>query len=133
MKNILTYGVFDLLHKGHINILQEAAKFGPLTILVFSKKHVEEKKGVITVDSDKKRIDNILSLKVAENVILVEGDIENILKKMIKRFEIDAIVMGSDHDTPSIRGWIKNFGVEFFAIPRTKYISSTMLREEMRK
>lgn len=133
MKNILTYGVFDLMHKGHINIFNRAANLGSLTILVFTKKHVKENKGIITVDSDEKRVNNILSLKVADNVILVEGDVENILAEVIKKFDIDVIVLGSDHDTPSIRDWINNFGVEFFFVPRTKHISSTMLREEMRR
>jgi len=70
MKKVMVFGVFDLLHPGHISFLKQAKKLGSLIVSVARDKNVKKMKGRLPVFSEKKRMEHIKQLEIAKKVIL---------------------------------------------------------------
>lgn len=137
MKNILVYGVFDMLHSGHINLLYRASQLGEVYVMIFSSDHVYKTKGKKTVYSDEERLSMIKSLIFIKDCFIVEniedGSMGKLLEDAISRYSINKVCLGGDHDTKEIKNWIESFGVQFVPFDRTKNISTTKLRNSIEK
>lgn len=71
MKKVMVFGVFDLLHPGHISFLKQAKKLGSfLVVSVARDKNVKKIKKKLPVFLEKKRMDHVKQLKIANKVIL---------------------------------------------------------------
>jgi glycerol-3-phosphate cytidylyltransferase len=123
MKNVLTYGTFDLLHYGHIEILRRAKEFGDRLIVGLSTDKFNETKGKKCVfDFDKRRA-LLESIRYVDEIIPEDNWEQKI--QDIKNFKIEVFVMGDD--------WAGKFDFlkpfcEVIYLPRTKEISTTMLK-----
>jgi glycerol-3-phosphate cytidylyltransferase len=123
MKNVLTYGTFDLLHYGHIEILRRAKEFGDRLIVGLSTDKFNETKGKKCVfDFDKRRA-LLESIRYVDEIIPEDNWEQKI--QDIKNFKIEVFVMGDD--------WAGKFdflkpSCEVIYLPRTKEISTTMLK-----
>jgi len=122
-KTVLTYGTFDLLHYGHVEILRRASLLGDKLIVGLSTDQFNKVKGKNCVLSFEKRKELLLSLDYVHKVI-PENNWEQ-KKHDIKNEDIDIFVMGSD--------WKGKFDeldqlckVVYFE--RTKGISTTKLK-----
>ena len=69
MKRILTYGTFDLLHYGHIRLLQRAKALGDYLIVAVSTDEFNELKGITDEDDKHYKLLNIDSIKNRYNDI----------------------------------------------------------------
>ena len=126
MKRVITYGTFDLLHYGHIELLRRAkelAEGGPLFVGV-SSDAFNAKKGKESHLSFKKRCELVQTIRYVDEVIS-EDSWEQKLHD-IKKNRIDLFVMGSD--------WQGKFddlknSCEVIYLDRTEVISSTLLRD----
>lgn len=67
-KNVFLWGVFDILHEGHIKLFQEALKLGNLYIIVLPDKRVNENKRV--VHDENKRKNNLIKTGYIKNVYI---------------------------------------------------------------
>ncbi|MBE6507831.1 MAG: glycerol-3-phosphate cytidyltransferase [Methanobrevibacter sp.] len=126
MKKIITYGTFDLFHKGHYNILKRAKEYGDYLIVGVTGENYDIGRGKLNVhDSLATRIENVQKTGFADEIIVEEylgqkiGD--------IIRYDIDAFVIGDD--------WKGKFDhlskyCNMVYMERTKGISSTKIREE---
>jgi FAD synthetase len=95
---VLSAGVFDLLHLGHVRYLEEAKKSGGpnarLIVIVARDKNVEDRKGEKPVMSEKQRRALVESLKVVDEAIL--GFEEFNMDEVIERIKPDVIALGHD-------------------------------------
>lgn len=67
----MVFGVFDLLHPGHVNFLKQAKKEGSFLIVSVARdKNVKKTKGRLPVFNEKKRLEILKKLKLADKVIL---------------------------------------------------------------
>ena len=128
MKRVITYGTFDLFHKGHYNILKRARAMGDYLIVGVTSESYDIERGKLNVrDSLLHRIENVRKTGFADEIIIEEYQgqkVSDILKD-----NIDVLVLGSDW-----RGkfdYLKNY-CEVVYLERTKNISSTQLRGEGR-
>ncbi len=96
MKKVMVFGVFDLLHPGHISFLKQAKKFGSLIVSVARDKNVKKVKGKLPVFDEKKRIEHVKQLKLANKVVL-GADKDPI--PHIKKEKPDIIALGYDQGT----------------------------------
>lgn len=127
MKRVITYGTFDLLHYGHINLLKQAKAFGDFLIVGLSTDAFnEQEKGKHSFFSYEKRKDLLSSIRYVDLIIPEENWEQK--ADDIRRYEADIFVMGDD--------WEGNFdyleqetGVKVIYVPRTPEISSTQIRE----
>ena len=95
MTTIITFGTFDLLHIGHIKILERAKSLGDKLIVGVStdKFSIEKKKRVpIYNENDRKKI--IKSLKFVDDVFFEESFEKK--REYIKKYKADIFVMGND-------------------------------------
>ena len=128
MKKVLTYGTFDLLHIGHINILRRAKEQGDYLVVGLSTDEFNEIKGKKTILPYKERAEIVRSLKFVDEVI-PESNWEQKVED-VKNHDIDTFVMGNDWEGKF--DFLKEF-CKVIYLERTEHISSTKLKEELTK
>ena len=126
MRTVITYGTFDLFHRGHYNILKRAKEEGDYLIVGVTGETYDAERGKLSVqDSLAVRIENVKKTGFADKII-VEEYLGQKIQDIIK-YHVDVFVIGSD--------WKGKFDhiakyCEIKYLERTKDISSTQLREE---
>ena len=129
MKKVITYGTFDLLHQGHINLLRRAKELGDWLIVGVTTDNFDLERGKLnTSDNVMKRIDAVRATGLADEVIIEEYRGQKI--DDIHKYGVDIFAIGSDWE--GYFDYLKEF-CEVVYLPRTEGISSTMLREEQAK
>ena len=123
IKTVLTYGTFDLLHYGHLEILRRASLLGDKLIVGVSTDKFNEIKGKTCVLPYQKRKELIESLDYVDKVIPENNWDQKVTD--IQDNDIDIFVMGDDWEGKFDE--LKVF-CEVIYFPRTNGISSTKLR-----
>ena len=127
MKKIITYGTFDLLHYGHINLLERAKKYGDYLIVGLSTDEFNEKKGkkcFFSYEERKKMLEALRSVDLVIPETCWEQKISD-----VKEFKVDAFVMGNDWEGKF--DFLKDY-CEVVYLPRTPEISTTDIKEKLR-
>ena len=125
MKKVITYGTFDLLHHGHVNLLRRAKELGDYLIVGVTSSDFDKNRGKINVkQSLMDRIEAVKALGIADEVIPEEYYGQKI--DDIRNYDVDIFAIGSD--------WRGHFDYlneycEVVYLDRTEGISSTQLRE----
>jgi glycerol-3-phosphate cytidylyltransferase len=126
MKKVITYGTYDLLHQGHINLLKRAKKLGDYLIVGVTSDSFDIERGKFNVRNNVlERIDSVRKTGLADKIIIEDYVGQKI--DDIQKYDVDVFAIGSD--------WTGQFDYlnEFCKViylPRTEGISSTQLREE---
>lgn len=129
MKRVITYGTFDMLHYGHINLLKRAKALGDYLIVVLSTDEFnwneKQKKSYFTYEERK------LLLESIRYVDLVVPEKHWDQKKIdVKKYEIDTFVMGDDWKGKF--DFLKKENVEVVYLPRTPEISTTQIKTDLK-
>ncbi len=130
MKRVITYGTFDLLHYGHINILRRAKELGDYLIVALSTDEFNTiQKGKTTYFPYERRKELLESIRYVDLVIPEENWEQKVTD--MHEYHVDTFVMGDD--------WIGKFdylkdeGVEVVYLPRTPEISTTQIKNDLHK
>lgn len=92
---VITFGTFDILHYGHIQILERARKMGNYLIVGVSSDNLnKQKKGRLPVYSEFERMSIIKSLRCVDKVFLEES--LELKKDYLIKYKADVLVMGDD-------------------------------------
>ncbi|GLI83258.1 glycerol-3-phosphate cytidylyltransferase [Rossellomorea marisflavi] len=126
MKKVITYGTFDLLHWGHINLLKRAKQLGDhLTVAISSDEFnaIKNKKSYHSFENRKMILE---SIRYVDEVI-AENDWEQKVSDVVNR-DIDVFVMGDD--------WEGKFDFlkehcEVVYLPRTIGISTSKIKNDL--
>ena len=125
MKKVITYGTFDLLHEGHLKLLQRAKALGDYLIVGVTSDSFDRGRGKLNVKNNVlERVASVKATGYADEII-----IEDYLGQKIddiQRFDVDVFAIGSDWEGKF--DYLKEY-CEVVYLPRTEGISSTMLRE----
>lgn len=129
MIRVITYGTFDLLHYGHINLLRRAKKLGDYLIVALStdefnmnKKH---KKSYFNYDERKLILESIRYV----DLIIPEETWEQKTTDIVK-YDVDVFVIGDDWTGKF--DFLKAQGCEVVYLPRTPEISTTNIKNDLR-
>ena len=129
MKRVITYGTFDLFHKGHYNILKRAKECGDYLVVGVTSESYDIERGKLNVhDSLLERIENVRKTGFADEIIIEEYQGQKVID--ITKHNIDVLVVGSDWYGKF--DYLKNY-CEVKYLERTKDISSTQIRNETNK
>ena len=114
MKSIFVNGTFDILHPGHIQLLNYAKSLGgTLTVGIDSDRRVREKKGYARpVYNVGDRAYMLQNLKAVDYVVIFDSDEE--LERCIKTVRPDIMVVGSDWKGKSVIGSMYSAELRFF-------------------
>lgn len=129
MKRVITYGTFDLLHYGHINLLRRAKQLGDYLIVALSTDEFNKnEKNKVCYFPYEKRKALLESIRFVDLVIPEESWDQK--KTDIALYHIDTFVMGDD--------WEGKFDFlkeqcEVVYLPRTKEISTTKIKTDLQK
>lgn len=124
MKKVWTNGTFDVLHVGHLKLLEYAASFGELTVGIDSDKRVKELKGLdrpFNNTLDRKYF--LESIKFVHNVVVFNSREE--LINMVKEFEPDYMVIGSDYIDKPVYG--SEYAKELLFFDKLEQYSTTTI------
>lgn len=128
MIKVITYGTYDLLHHGHIRLLERAKALGDYLIVGVTADDFDKTRGKINVQQSLiERIEAVKATGLADEIIIEEYEGQKI--DDIKKYDVDIFTVGSD--------WTGQFDYlneycEVVYLERTKGISSSELREEKR-
>ena len=126
MKRVITYGTFDLLHYGHINLLRRARALGDYLIVGLSTDEFNQKLKAKQNYFDYKTRELMLDAIRYVDLVIPE---ETWTQKTddIKLYKVDMFVMGNDWEDKF--DYLKEF-CEVVYLPKTPEISSTMVRND---
>lgn len=126
MTKVITYGTYDLLHQGHINLLRRAKELGDYLIVGVTSDSFDRGRGKLNVRNNVlERVEAVRKTGYADEII-----IEDYLGQKIddiQKYDVDIFAIGSD--------WVGKFDYlneycKVVYLPRTEGISSTQLRAE---
>lgn len=128
MKRVITYGTFDLLHYGHINLLRRAKALGDYLIVVISSDEFnwneKHKKCYFTYEQRKALVE---AIRYVDLVIPEESWSQK--RTDMHEYHVDTFVMGDDWKGKF--DFLKEEGVEVVYLPRTPEISSSQIKKEL--
>ncbi len=125
MKRVITYGTFDILHYGHINLLKRAKEFGDYLIVALSSDEFNKLKEKVSYYTYEQR-KMILEACRYVDLVIPEDSWEQKTTD-IEKYHIDVFVMGDD--------WKGKFDFlkpqcEVIYLPRTPDISTTQIKAD---
>ena len=128
-KTVLTFGVYDMLHIGHILLFKRAKEYGDKLIAAVQDGDVilKYKPDTRVIYTTEERLYMVSTIRYVDEVALYR-DVDT----DIRSFEFDVLVLGQDQNHPGFQRaveWCRENGKEVVRLPRTEGISSTLLRE----
>lgn len=127
MKRAITYGTFDLIHRGHINILKKAREMADYLIVGVSSDEFDKIKNKTSYYTFEERKYILESIKYVD-LVIPENDWKQKRSDIIK-YNVDFFVMGED--------WKGRFDdlqdiCEVIYLPRTENISTTKIKDDLK-
>ena len=129
MKRVITYGTYDLLHYGHINLLRRAKELGDYLIVALSTDEFnweqKRKKCYFNYELRKQLLESVRYV----DLVIPEENWEQKISD-VKEFRVDTFVMGSDWEGKF--DFLKPY-CDVVYLPRTPEISSTQIKQDLHK
>lgn len=126
MIKVITYGTFDLLHIGHIRLLERAKLLGNYLIVGVTSDDFDKARGKVNVQQSlMERIEAVRAAGIADEIIVEEYEGQKI--EDIQKYGIDIFTVGSDWEGQF--NYLKAY-CQVVYLPRTEGISSSVLRTE---
>ena len=130
MRRVITYGTFDLLHYGHINLLQRAKQLGDYLIVALSTDEFnldqKQKKCYFTYEQRKELLEAIRYV----DLVIPEINWDQKVSDM-HEYHVDVFVMGDDWKGKF--DYLADEGVEVVYLPRTPEISNSQIKHDLHK
>lgn len=129
MVKVITYGTYDLLHYGHVRLLERAKELGDYLIVGVTADDFDKVRGKINVQQSlMERVEAVRATGIADEIIIEEYEGQKI--DDIKRYDVDIFTVGSD--------WVGKFDYlneycKVVYLERTQGVSSSELRAEKRQ
>ena len=129
MRRVITYGTFDLLHYGHINLLRRAKAYGDYLIVVVSSDEFnlreKNKKCYFNYEIRKQLVEAVRYV----DLVIPEESWEQKVSD-IKEYHVDTFIMGDD--------WVGKFDYlkehcEVVYLPRTPEVSTSQIKKDLKK
>ena len=133
MKKVITFGVFDYFHFGHLRLIENASKYGDyLIVAVQDEAYIKKyKPNTDILYSTEQRIEMLRALRAVDEVVLYSD-----VSESIKLFDFDVFAVGADQQHSGFQKAIEYCnanGKEVVRLERTQGISSTLIRKELLK
>ncbi len=133
MKKVITVGVFDYFHLGHLRLFERAKKLGDYLIVAVQDGDFihKTKPDAVVCYSTQERIDLVKALRIVDEVV-VYRDVD----KILPRVEFDVFAIGGDQLHEGFQRavkWCENNGKEVVRLPRTPGICSSQIKDKIKE
>lgn len=126
MKKVITYGTYDVLHHGHVNILRRAKELGDYLIVGVTSDSFDKERGKLNIRNNVlERVEAVRATGYADEIIIEDYVGQKI--DDIQKYNVDVFCLGSDWEGKM--DYLKEY-CEVVYLPRTEGISSTQIRNE---
>ena len=129
MKRVITYGTFDLLHYGHINLLRRAKQYGDYLIVALSTDEFnwneKQKKCYFSYEKRKQLLEAIRYVD-----LVIPEETWDQKRSDVKEYYVDTFVMGDDWEGKF--DFLKDL-CQVVYLPRTPEISTTQIKKDLNK
>lgn len=126
---VITYGTYDLLHQGHINLLKRAKALGDYLIVGVTNDNFDRDRGKLNVHNNVlERVEAVKATGLADKIIIEDYIGQKI--DDIQKYDVDIFAIGSDWEGKF--DYLKEYCSVVY-LPRTEGISSTMLRDDLQE
>ena len=129
MKRVITYGTFDLLHYGHINLLRRAKQYGDYLIVALSTDEFnwneKQKKCYFSYEKRKQLLEAIRYVD-----LVIPEETWDQKRSDVKEYHVDTFVMGDDWEGKF--DFLKDL-CQVVYLPRTPEISTTQIKKDLNK
>jgi len=137
MKKIATFGVFDLIHPGHVKFLEKCKsldKNSKLIVVIARDSTVIKEKGKRSIMSEEHRKYVVQALKPVDKAILGNEGLDKL--KIVEEIKPDIIVLGYDQvwDEGELKKEVEKRGLKIRVLRLKKYddISSTSIKDKIK-
>ena len=127
MKRVITYGTFDLLHYGHINLLKRARELGDYLIVALSTDDFNLQKNKKSYFSYEQRKLLLEAIRYVD-LVIPETCWEQKTTD-VRDYQVDTFVIGDDWKGKF--DFLKSEGIEVVYLSRTPEISTTQIKDEL--
>ncbi len=132
MKKVVTVGVYDILHIGHVQLFERAKKLGDyLIVAVQDDGYIHKYKPEVNVVYNTSERQYMVSSLIYVDEVLTYTDVD----KLLETLDFDIFAKGPDQNHVGFQRaveWCKTHGKEVVILPRTEGVSSTSLREYLK-
>jgi glycerol-3-phosphate cytidylyltransferase len=126
MKRVITYGTFDLLHYGHVQLLQRAKALGDYLIVALSSDEFNTIKGKHAYHPYEERKAMLEALRVVD--LVIREDVWEQKVSDVLEYHVDVFVIGDDWEGKF--DFLKEY-CEVIYLPRTEGISTTKIKQDL--
>lgn len=133
MKKVLTVGVFDLLHIGHVELFRKARALGDYLIVAVQESEVilKYKPSAKMIYGTDERCYIVKAIRYVDEVVTYRG-----VDEIVQQVDFDIFAKGPDQNHEGFQAavkWCEEHGKEVVTLPRTEGISSSWLKGEIKK
>lgn len=131
MKKVVTVGVFDYFHIGHLRLFENAKKLGDYLIVAVQdgESILKTKPEANVLYSTEQRMDLVKALRVVDEVVIYQ-DVDTILPQI----DFDVFAIGGDQTHPGFQRavrWCEEHGKQVVRLPRTPKICSSDIKQQL--
>lgn len=132
MKKILTFGVFDYFHLGHLRLFKQCKQYADYLIVAVQDGDciLKYKPDANVYYSTEERVEMLESIRLVDEVVIYQSVGVDALKKI----DFDILALGEDHKGERfdiIEKWCKDNNKQVFRLRRTQGVSSTDIKREI--
>ncbi|MBO4265506.1 MAG: adenylyltransferase/cytidyltransferase family protein [Clostridia bacterium] len=133
MKKVITVGVFDYFHLGHLKLFENAKALGDYLIVAVQDGDciLKTKPDAKVLYTTEQRIEIVKALRVVDEVITYD-DVDKTLPKV----DFDIFAIGGDQTHPGFQRavkWCEEHGKQVIRLPRTPSICSSDIKQQLEK
>ena len=137
-KKVLIAGTFDILHPGHIFLINEAAKLGDVYVIVATDRNRELYSGDVPIIPEQQRLEVMRNLKNVKDAKL--GRHDNDTLKTVEELDPDIILLGQDQkfSVEKLQNSLKMKGMNYIEVRRLeefydkfKLFSSSLIKKKI--
>ncbi len=134
MKKIITFGVFDYFHLGHLRLFKQCKEYADYLIVALQEsEYVLKYKPTANIFySTEERIEILESLRIVDEVVVYK----NVCSEELSKIEFDILALGEDHHGSrfdDVENWCRSNGKSVVRLKRTPNISSSDIKKELGK
>ena len=131
MKKVITVGVFDYFHLGHLRLFENAKKLGDWLIVAVQDGEciLKTKPDAKVLYTTEQRVDLVKALRVVDDVIVYQD-----VDKTLPTVDFDIFAIGGDQTHPGFQravAWCEAHGKEVIRLPRTPGICSSDIKAQL--